>query len=103
MIHDHVEGRKNEKVKALRALVKDGDVTRVGDGKRGAPYLYGVSGIQVPAMGWEPEIPETENGVSARKCVGVSGSQKMDTFDTSSQAPGTTFSAPEPMEVVALG
>lgn len=37
---DSVRGRRQEKVKVLRALVESGDVSRTGSGKRGDPYSY---------------------------------------------------------------
>jgi AAA domain len=41
-IDSEVEGRTELKRSALRSLVKNGKVTRTGNGKKGAPYLYQV-------------------------------------------------------------
>jgi 5S rRNA maturation endonuclease (ribonuclease M5) len=54
-IHDNVEGRKGVKVKALRALVDKGQVSRTGGGRRGNPFLYAVSSSLVPSISGEPE------------------------------------------------
>ena len=35
-----VRGRKQMKVAALRNLLKDGVIKRIGSGKKGDPYLY---------------------------------------------------------------
>jgi hypothetical protein len=48
VIHDGVEGRRAVKVRVLRQLVKDEKVTRTGEGRRGAPFLYAVSSSLVP-------------------------------------------------------
>jgi hypothetical protein len=60
-IHEGVEGRKGEKARALRRLVKKDRVGRTGPGRRGAPYLYAVSSSLVPVSSAEPEKPETKN------------------------------------------
>jgi len=57
-IHDTVEGRKSVKVPALRLLVKEGKVGRIGTGKRGDPYRYFAkndSGSLVPGISGERE------------------------------------------------
>ncbi|MFQ5904123.1 MAG: AAA family ATPase [Candidatus Binatia bacterium] len=55
IIHDSVEGRKAVKQSALRTLVAEGRVKRTGEGKRGSPYLYEVSGFLTPTHIREPE------------------------------------------------
>jgi len=39
-----VEGKTQEKVKALDAAFRSGDIERQGEGKRGSPFLFRVSG-----------------------------------------------------------
>ncbi|HEX7422873.1 MAG TPA: AAA family ATPase [Terriglobales bacterium] len=59
-IRDAVEGRKQVKVHALRALIDDGKVERTGTGKKGDPYLYFISGSLVPSISGTRK-PETKN------------------------------------------
>jgi len=44
-IQDAVEGRKADLVRALRVLVAECRVIRTGQGRRGSPFLYAVSGF----------------------------------------------------------
>jgi hypothetical protein len=74
-IHDAVEGRKGIKVRALRQLVKDGKVTRIGGGRRGDPFLYSVSGSLVPAYIREPENQKPNISLSQRPTDRYSGSR----------------------------
>lgn len=64
-IHEAVEGRKAVKVRALRTLVDQKKVTRSGEGRRGAPYLYSISSFLVPVYTGEPEYQRPKNSVSS--------------------------------------
>ena len=75
-IHDGVEGRRGIKITALRALVEQDKVLRTGDGKRGNPYLYSISGILVPPYSRVPEYQKPNIDVSATKERTYSGTQK---------------------------
>jgi hypothetical protein len=44
VIDDAVEGRKQTKLHAMKECMKAGTTNRTGNGKRGDPYLYSVSG-----------------------------------------------------------
>jgi hypothetical protein len=93
-IHDNVEGRKGDKVKGLRALVADSKVTRTGDGKRGAPYLYAVSGSLVPTYTREPENQKCEIAGSPRETEPYSGFAENGSGGATGTTIGTTI--PEP-------
>jgi hypothetical protein len=74
-IHEAVEGRKRLKVRALRQLVKDEKVTRTGEGRRGAPFLYAVSSSLVPAYIREPENQKPGIALNQRPTDVYSGSR----------------------------
>lgn len=59
-IHRYVEGRRTQKIGALRDAVTTGQVLRIGEGKKGSPYRYSVSGILVPEVGREQENENRE-------------------------------------------
>ncbi len=46
-INEAVEGRRMTKIGALRKLLEEEKVARTGDGKRGKPYLYSISGFPI--------------------------------------------------------
>lgn len=58
VIDEGVEGNRSYRKRALRELVKEGKVKRMGEGKKGKPYLYKNAGFLVPAI---PEKPENQN------------------------------------------
>lgn len=47
-INSAVEGRNEYKRRAIRGLVQDGKIERIGSGKRNDPYRYGKAGTLVP-------------------------------------------------------
>jgi hypothetical protein len=49
-IHETVEGRKTIKQRALRKLVAEGRVARMGGGRRGDPYRYSASRFSVSSF-----------------------------------------------------
>lgn len=65
-LQNQVEGRKKDQVRALRILLSQGRVERLGRGGRGDPYLYRLAdaGSQIPPSGGrktngqEPPFPE---------------------------------------------
>ena len=69
-----VEVRKQLKLKARRALVDEGTVTRTGNGKANDPYLYQMSSSQVPAYSGEPPEPHPETTDHPNKTGALSGS-----------------------------
>ncbi len=75
-IHDAVEARRAVKQKALRRLVSDGEVVRTGSGKRGDPYRYSVSGIQVPTYIRVPENQKPKTLPSAHGDETYSGTRE---------------------------
>lgn len=66
-IDDAVEGRTQHKRAALKELVEAQDVTRVGDGKKGAPYLYSVPCSLVPTICREQENKNPESTEKPRQ------------------------------------
>ncbi len=78
-IKDGVKGRGELKVRALRKLLADGEISRTGGGKKGDPYLYSRS--FVPAIYGEPEKPETKSTESIDSIRPDSGSQDSSGFD----------------------
>ncbi len=58
-IDEQIDGRTVFKRKALRELVANGGITRIGSGKRGDPFLYSCS--LVPAIYTEQDKQESEN------------------------------------------
>ena len=70
-----VEARKQLKLKARRALVDEQKVTRTGAGKPNNPYLYEMSGSQVPAYSGEPPERDTKTPDRANENGGLSSSQ----------------------------
>jgi hypothetical protein len=61
-LHDQVEGRKADKVRALRILLSQRRVTRTGRGGRGEPFLY--------------ELAESDSGSQIAHAGGRNGNQK---------------------------
>jgi len=87
VIDDAVEGRKQMKLQALKKCIGSGTTIRNGNGKKGDPYLYSLSGSagsaykagttepqslnlrnqtanagsRVPGYIWEPENPGNHN------------------------------------------
>jgi 5S rRNA maturation endonuclease (ribonuclease M5) len=78
-LRDHVEATPKSQAAALRMAVRRNWIYRVGEGRRGAPYVYGL-------VSRSPAPPKREYVVSA---VGVTGenrqhlAQKYDAPDTS--------------------
>jgi predicted ATP-dependent serine protease len=56
-ILEHVEGRRGNKIKALRSLVKNGKVQRIGKGGKQDPYRYCI-----PGSCSQNDTPESEQG-----------------------------------------
>ncbi|MBX7147708.1 bifunctional DNA primase/polymerase [bacterium] len=55
-IHQNIEGKRPVRQKALRKLVQENKVIRIGEGKKGKPYFYsGNTGFLVPFIEEEPE------------------------------------------------
>jgi len=76
-IQETVEGRKTIKVKALRILVDQEKVLKTGNGKRGDPFLYIVSGFWFPPYRVGNQKPgKLGTTVSTQKQSTYSGSQK---------------------------
>ena len=65
VVHEAVEARRAIKQKALRKLVGDGKVTRIGTGKKGDRYRYENAGTQVPTYIRVPEYLNPEISLSA--------------------------------------
>ncbi len=84
-LHEAVEGRKGPKAKALRALVESDRVTRTGEGKRGAPYLYSVSSFLVPTYMREPENQKSKTDGSADEESAYSGFRENARLDSGSR------------------
>jgi hypothetical protein len=76
-IQEAVEGRRKTKLAALRQLVAEGRVARLGSGRKGDRYRYVVSGTQVPTYSWVPENQKPETDLSAEKRETDSGSREM--------------------------
>jgi hypothetical protein len=74
LIDEQIEGRTGPKKKALRVLVRDKRVTRIGEGKRGEPFLYVCSSV-VPTYTGEPGNQKPKDDLSGCAAGGYSGSQ----------------------------
>jgi len=82
LINEEVEGTKGYKVKALRALVKEGRVIRSGKGRCGNPYLYQISGSLVPSLYTKPENQTQIEPVTDENQEGNSGSEEQGNLTT---------------------
>ncbi len=60
IIDKGVEINRSCRKKALRKLVDEKKIERLGEGKKGHPYLYTVSGLMVPPICTEPENQNTK-------------------------------------------
>ena len=85
VIDDCVEGNRSHRKKALRQLVDEGKIHRMGSGKKGDPYLYKNSGILVPIISSEPEYQNPKNKITPQNDENYSGSQHSWFFDSGSQ------------------
>jgi hypothetical protein len=93
-----VRGRRQEKVKVLRALVDSGDIDRNGSGKRGDPYCYrlAIASVpdQVPAGATESSAPKTTEivGEAASSSAAPELSIPQEVYKTYTRPDGTTYS-----------
>ncbi|MBI4558214.1 MAG: AAA family ATPase [Candidatus Hydrogenedentes bacterium] len=124
-IKDEVQGRNKMKSLALRELVRDGMVNRIGKGGKTDPFRYGVtaSQIDVPGIAREPGnknpqgttttesvgccfvVPDSENGAGNQNkktdlrplpASTYSGSHVSGTSTAFSRSPGTSKMAASP-------
>jgi hypothetical protein len=89
-IRDSVAGRTSVIVEALRQLVQSGRVQRVGDGKKGSPYLYsrslvpspeaerGNENAQLPVISLETARNARSQTIPCPQCGSVDGRCKFD-------------------------
>lgn len=85
VIDEGVEGNRAFRKKALRQLVDEQKIERLGAGKKGAPYLYQYSGILVPGIYVEPEYQNPRDEVNSDNPSGYSGSRNLEILDSGSQ------------------
>lgn len=84
-IGEGIEATKSYRIKALRQLVCDGIVERLGEGKRGNPYLYKKAGFVVRNISYEPENQNPKNKITPDNHTYNSGSCNLKFFDSGSQ------------------
>jgi hypothetical protein len=97
-IDEAVEVKRSYSKKALRQLVEESRIERLGEGKRGHPYLYRYSSSLVPSIYGEPEYQKPNSELTSCNPKTVSGSGEFDFFDSGSHK----TKDPDVSEVVEL-
>lgn len=84
LIDEGIEGNRSHRKKALRELVKEGKVERLGGGKKNNPYLYKNAGILVLPISSEPENQNPENEITTQNDQTYSSSENLAFCDSGS-------------------
>lgn len=94
-ISEAVAGRKEIKVRALRRLVSEQKVNRTGEGKKGVPFLYSISGFLVPTYIREPENQNPKIALTDSKQMTNSSSHGNSEVEGDSKSREQEFSGSE--------